>query len=477
MRDYETVIGLEVHAQLLTNAKIFCSCSAAFGLNPNTNTCPVCLGMPGVLPVLNGKIVDFGIRLGLALGCTIEKRNVFARKNYFYPDLPKGYQITQYENPLCTDGRLDIEVNGATKRIGIRRIHMEEDAGKSVHDESEPYSSIDFNRAGVPLLEIVTEPDLSSTQEAVSYLRELRRILMYLDICDGSMEEGSLRCDANLSVKEKGSGRLGTRTELKNMNSFKNVQKALEYEVERQTRLIESGSAVEQETLLWNALLGKTQSMRSKEESHDYRYFPDPDLIPVIVDDAWVERIADTLPELPAAKRRRFIEQYGLPAYDADQLTQTRALADYFEQCVSLYGTPKEVSNWIMTEVIRVLNEKNRDITELPVTPPMLVELLGLLKKGTVSGLMAKEVFTEMADTGRNAPAIIKSSGLEQVSDEDALAVLIKDVMAAHPKETAQYRAGKTQLLGFFVGEVMKASKGKANPKVAGNMIKEMLET
>ena len=475
MTDYVSVMGLEVHAQLLTNSKIFCSCSATSGLDTNTNTCPVCMGMPGVLPVLNRKVVDLGIKLGLALNCTIENRNVFARKNYFYPDLPKGYQITQYENPLCSNGHLDIEVNGVKKRIGIRRIHMEEDAGKSIHDEKEPLSYIDFNRACVPLLEIVTEPDISTTQEAVAYLKELRQILMYLGICDGSMEEGSLRCDANISVMKKGAGLLGTRTELKNMNSFKNVQKALDYEIERQIRLIESGREVEQETLLWNTSLGKTFSMRSKEESHDYRYFPEPDLIPVIVEDAWVERIKNTIPELPAAKRQRFMELYGLPAYDADQLTQTLGLADYFEQCVDILNSPKEISNWIMTEVMRVLNERGIDIKDLLVTPSMLTGLVDLLKKGTVSGLMAKEIFTKMAETGRRAPDIIKELGLEQVSDEDALKGLIKEIIEANPKESSQYRAGKTQLLGFFVGEVMKASKGKANPKVAGNIVKELL--
>ena len=476
MSDYVSVMGLEVHAQLLTDSKIFCPCSAAFGLDANTNTCPVCMGMPGVLPVLNRKVVDSGIKLGLALNCTIENRNVFARKNYFYPDLPKGYQITQYENPLCSNGHLDIEVNGSKKRIGIRRIHMEEDAGKSIHDEKEPLSYIDFNRACVPLLEIVTEPDISTAQEAVAYLKELRQILMYLKICDGNMEEGSLRCDANISVMKKGAGILGTRTELKNMNSFKNVQRALDYEIERQIRLLESGREVEQETLLWNTSLGKTFSMRSKEESHDYRYFPEPDLIPIIVGDEWVERMKDTLPELPAARRQRFMELYGLPAYDADQLTQTLDLADYFEQCVHLLDSPKEISNWIMTEVMRVLNEKAIDIKDLLVTPSMLIGLVDLLKKGTVSGLMAKEIFTEMADTGKSAADIIKERGLEQVSDEGALKDLIKKIIEANPKESSQYRAGKTQLLGFFVGEVMKASKGKANPKVAGNIVKELLE-
>jgi aspartyl-tRNA(Asn)/glutamyl-tRNA(Gln) amidotransferase subunit B len=475
MKAFVAVIGLEVHAQLCTNSKIFCPCSAASGHSPNANTCPVCMGMPGVLPVLNRKVVDFGIKLGLALGCTIETHNVFARKNYFYPDLPKGYQITQYANPLCSNGHLDIEADGLKKRIGITRIHMEEDAGKSIHDETKPVSYIDFNRAGVPLLEIVTEPDISTTQEAVAYLRELRQILMYLEICDGSMEEGSLRCDANVSVMREDSDRLGTRTELKNMNSFRNVQRALEYEIDRQIQRIESGLDVLQETLLWDISLGKTQPMRSKEDSHDYRYFPDPDLIPVIIDDAWIKRIAGTLPELPAAKRLRFVELYGIRAYDAEQLTQTSPLADYFEQCVYLLNSPKEISNWIMSEVMRVLNEKGIEIKDLMVTPAMLTGLVDLMKNGTVSGLMAKEILTKMADTGRGALEIIKELGLEQVSDEDSLKRIIREIFEAHPKEVTQYRAGKHQLLGFFVGEVMKKSKGKANPKVAGDLVKELL--
>ena len=475
MKAFVAVIGLEVHAQLCTNSKIFCPCSAASGHSPNANTCPVCMGMPGVLPVLNRKVVDFGIKLGLALDCTIETHNKFARKNYFYPDLPKGYQITQYANPLCSNGHLDIEADGLKKRVGIRRIHMEEDAGKSIHDETKPVSYIDFNRAGVPLLEIVTEPDISTTQDAVAYLKELRQILMYLEICDGSMEEGSLRCDANISVMRKDSNRLGTRTELKNMNSFRNVQRALEYEIARQIQRIESGMDVVQETLLWNISLGKTQPMRSKEESHDYRYFPDPDLIPVIIDDAWIKRIAGTMPELPAAKRLRFVQRYGIPIYDAEQLTQTSSLADYFEQCVYLLNSPKEISNWIMSEVMRVLNEKGIEIKDLMVTPAKLIELVGLMKKGTVSGLMAKEILTKMADTGRGAREIIKELGLEQVSDEDSLKRIIREIIEANPREVTQYRAGKYQLLGFFVGEVMKKSKGKANPKVAGDLVKELL--
>jgi aspartyl-tRNA(Asn)/glutamyl-tRNA(Gln) amidotransferase subunit B len=433
------------------------------------------MGMPGVLPVLNRKVLDLGIRLGLALGCTIETRNIFARKNYFYPDLPKGYQITQYENPLCSSGHLDITVRGELKRVGIRRIHMEEDAGKSMHDEEKPYSSIDFNRAGVPLLEIVTEPDMSTTDEAVAFLRELRLVLMYLGVCDGSMEEGSLRCDANVSIMRKGSTCLGTRTELKNMNSFRNVQRALDYEIERQRALMESGQDVLQETLLWNTALGKTISMRSKEESNDYRYFPDPDLLPVAVDEEMINAISQELPELPAAKRRRFVEFYGLPEYDAEQLCASLSLAGYFEECVRLHGPAKEMSNWIMTEVIRVLNEKNLDIADFKVHPQMLAELVGMQRKGDVSGLAAKEIFSKMAETGESAQALMKQLGLEQVSDEGSLMKLVLDVIEANPKEASQYRSGKQALLGFFVGEVMKRSKGKANPKVTLDIVREML--
>jgi aspartyl-tRNA(Asn)/glutamyl-tRNA(Gln) amidotransferase subunit B len=472
---FEAVIGLEVHAQLLTVSKIFCGCSTSFGLAPNTNTCPICLGLPGVLPVLNRKAVDFGIRLGLALGCVIQERNVFARKNYFYPDLPKGYQITQYDNPLCAGGHLDIEVKGVMKRIGIRRIHMEEDAGKNIHDDSRPRSYIDFNRAGVPLLEIVTEPDITTSEEAVTYLKELRLVLMYLGVSDGNMEEGSFRCDANVSVRTRGSGSMGTRTELKNMNSFRNVQRALDYEIHRQVSCMEAGMHIAQETLLWDASSGRTRAMRSKEESHDYRYFPDPDLVPVVIDDAWVDGIGRAMPELPAARRRRFVDQYGLPAYDAGQLTQTLALADYFEQCVSLAGSPKDISNWIMTELMRVMNEQDAGIEGLLITPAMLTGLIDLVKAGSVSGLQAKEVLSRMASTGRDAREIIRELGLEQVSDEHELKVLIRKIIESNQKQAAQYRAGKTQLLGFFVGEVMKESGGKANPKVAGDLIRELL--
>ena len=475
MSGYEAVIGLEVHAQLLTGSKIFCGCTTAFGLSPNTNTCPVCLGLPGTLPVLNREAVEFGIRLGLALNCTIESRNVFARKNYFYPDLPKGYQITQFESPLCTRGHLDIESGGAPKRIGIRRIHMEEDAGKNIHDESRGRSYIDFNRAGVPLLEIVSEPDMSTSGEAVAYLRELRLILVHLGISDGNMEQGSFRCDANISVRPAGAAGFGTRTELKNMNSFRNVQRALDHEIQRQSAIIDSGSSVVQETLSWNAILGATRPMRSKEESHDYRYFPDPDLVPVVIDEAWTATVRKNLPELPSARRRRFMDLYGLPTYDAEQLTQEPALADYYEQCVSLLDAPKDISNWVMSELTRVMHETGVDVRGLKITPAMLTDLISLVKAGTVSGLAAKDVITEMAATGRNASSIVEELGMAQVSDETELKALILGIIEANPGQVTKYRQGKTQLLGFFVGEAMKASKGRANPKVAGTIIRELL--
>ena len=477
MREYDIVIGLEVHAQLLTNTKIFCSCSTRAGLPPNTNTCPVCMGMPGILPVLNKKVVDYGIKLGLATHCSIARRNIFARKNYFYPDLPKGYQITQYESPLCNKGFLEIEVGGTTKRIGITRIHMEEDAGKNIHDEHEPLSYVDFNRAGVPLLEIVSEPDMTSTEEAVAYLKELRQVLMYLDICDGNMEEGSFRCDANVSVKPGGSEQLGIRTELKNMNSFRNVQKALEFEIKRHIDIEESGGKVQQDTMLWNEAENRTYSMRSKEESHDYRYFPEPDLLPLELDDAWIEEIRSHLPELPSAKRKRFQREFGLPAYDADVLTQSKPLAEYFERCTHLLDSPKEISNWIMTSVLRVLNEKGIDISSLKVTPEMLTDMLTLIKKGTISISMAKDVFSEMAETGKFSAEIVESKGLEQVSNEDDLKKMVQDILKNNPSEVKKYREGKTQLLGFFVGQLMKATRGTANPKIANKILKEMLDS
>ncbi len=476
MNGYDVVIGLEVHAQLLTESKVFCGCSTRSGLAPNTSTCPVCMGMPGALPVLNRKMVDYGIRLGLAVGSRIARTCIFARKNYFYPDLPKGYQITQYESPLCEGGSIDVETKEGVKKIGIIRIHMEEDAGKTIHDETAPYSYVDYNRAGVPLLEIVSEPGMTDTKQAVAYLRELRQILMYLGICDGSMEEGSLRCDANVSVKKAGSSRYGTRTELKNMNSFRNVQKALEFEIERHIQILESGGRVEQETMLWNPSKGVTVPMRSKEESHDYRYFPEPDLVPVRIDDAWIEDVRSTLPELPAERRARFRKRYGLPAYDTGVLTQSRELADYYEACVGMLDAPKEISNWIMTEVMRALNEQGISITDFRVSPEMLTGLIALIGRGRISGSMAKEVFAEMASTGHSAEEIVSSRGVGQISDEETLKTVASRIIDANPDEARKYRSGKTGLLGFFVGQVMKATQGEANPKLASRIVKELLE-
>jgi len=474
--EYDVIIGLEVHAQLLTETKIFCSCPTTFGDEPNTNTCPVCIGMPGILPVLNKKIVDFGIKLGIATHCKIAKTNIFARKNYFYPDLPKGYQITQYESPLCEHGFLDIDTNGGGKRIGITRIHMEEDAGKLIHDLKGHRSFIDFNRAGVPLLEIVSEPDMRSTDEADAYLRELRQLLVYLEICDGNMEQGSFRCDANISVRPKGSAFFGVRTELKNMNSFRNVHRALSYEIKRHIDVLESGREVTQQTMLWDEAANATRSMRTKEESHDYRYFPEPDLVPVMVDNAWIGKIRKTLPEMPRERRKRFEDVYGLPGYDADILTQSRDVADYFENCVSLLDSPKEISNWIMTEVLRVLKEGAADIKALKVTPKMLTSMIRLIDDGAISGKMAKDVFNEMAKTGKSPGEIVKDSGLKQISDEEHLKSLAKAILEDHKKEVESYKKGKTQLIGFFVGQLMKATKGKANPELTNKIIKEILE-
>ncbi|HDM32827.1 MAG TPA: Asp-tRNA(Asn)/Glu-tRNA(Gln) amidotransferase subunit GatB, partial [Deltaproteobacteria bacterium] len=474
--DYDVVIGLEVHIQLLTDTKIFCGCSTRFGDTPNTNVCPVCLGMPGVLPVLNEKVVDFGIKLGLATNSTISEKNIFARKNYFYPDLPKGYQITQYDYPLCQKGFLDIDVDGRTKRIGITRIHMEEDAGKLIHDERQDLSYVDFNRSGVPLLEIVSEPDMSSTSEAVAYLKELRQLVMYLGICDGNMEQGSFRCDANISVKPKGALDYGIRTELKNMNSFRNVQNALEYEISRHVNLLEEGKQVEQETRLWDANAGLTRTMRTKEESHDYRYFPEPDLIPLVVDVAWVESIRKTLPELPRDKRYRFVKDYGIPMYDAEVLTQQRDIADYFEACLKFIDTPKDVSNWIMTEVLRVLKEESIDIAEFNITPKMLSDMITLIKKGVISGKIAKGVFEDMHRTGKDPSLIVDEKGLLQIMDEGVLKDKAKAILNAHPKEVKFYKDGKKQLLGFFVGQLMKETRGRANPKLANKVIKGLLE-
>jgi len=473
--EYEPVIGLEIHAQLLTDAKIFCGCSTKFGGSPNSHTCQICLGMPGVLPVLNRKVVEYTIRMGLATHCRINEECNFARKNYFYPDLPKGYQISQYAYPLAEHGYVDIELETGRKRIGITRIHMEEDAGKLLHDEHNPSSYVDLNRTGVPLIEIVSEPDIRSAEEASDYLRRLHEILVYLEICDGNMEEGSFRCDANVSIRPKGQDAFGTRTELKNMNSFRNVQRALEYEIKRQQYILEGGHEVVQETRLWDDTAGVTHSMRSKEEAHDYRYFPDPDLVTVALSREWVEEILKDQPELPLEKRERFVRDYQIPAYDAGVLTTSRALADYYEEVVRLTGQPKTASNWVMGEILRFLNEEKKDIAACPITPQALADMILLIEAGTISGKIAKEVIEEMYKTGKPAKAIIAEKGLVQITDEAALARVVSEVMAANPNQLSQYRGGKEKLFGYFVGQVMKATQGKANPQLINDLLKKML--
>jgi aspartyl-tRNA(Asn)/glutamyl-tRNA(Gln) amidotransferase subunit B len=473
--NYEAIIGLEVHAQLLTKTKIFCGCSTEFGAPPNTHTCPVCLGMPGVLPVLNRKVVEYTIRMALATNCTIAHESRFARKNYFYPDLPKGYQISQYELPIAQHGHIFIGVNGERKRIGITRIHMEEDAGKLIHDPYRPVSAVDFNRTGVPLIEIVSEPDIRTPEEAGAYLRQLRAILRYLEICDGNMEEGSFRCDANVSVRPAGTNIFGTRTELKNMNSFKHVENALAYEIRRQKAVIEDGGEVVQETRLWDTDEGVTVSMRGKEEAHDYRYFPDPDLLPLVIDEQWVEQIRSTLPELPHDKQARFVEHYGIPLYDAQVLTSSRALADYFEACVKHFPEPKTVSNWVMGSLLATLKAENKTIEQSPVSPERMAELLRLIDSGVISGKIAKTVFDEMASSGNAPERIVREKGLVQITDPDAIAEVVKQVLAEYPKEVSDYKAGKTKVFGFLVGQVMKATRGKANPKMVNEILKKLV--
>ena len=474
--EYEPVIGLEIHAQLKTESKIFCGCSTKFGGSPNTHTCPVCLGMPGVLPVLNRKVVEYTIRMALATHCTIAKVSRFARKNYFYPDLPKGYQISQYELPLAVNGWMEIESTGGTRRIRIHRIHMEEDAGKLVHDDHQPFSYVDLNRTGVPLIEIVSEPDIATPEEAASYLKALREVLRYLDICDGNMEEGSMRCDANISLRPAGTSDLGTKVELKNMNSFKNVQKALEFETRRQRAMLERGEPIVQETRLWDTARNVSVSMRGKEEANDYRYFPDPDLVPVVVDQEWIREIRSNLPELPEAKRERFVSQYGLPLYDAQMLTSSRSLADYFEAAAKEFAQPKLLSNWIMSELLRELNRNDQEIEECPVSSQHLADLLRLLDSGVISGKIAKAVFEEMFASGKSAQSIVDEKGLVQVSDQTAIEAAIDQVLSENPGEVSQFRAGKEKLLGFFVGQVMKKTKGKANPQIVNEILAKKLK-
>ncbi|MCL2458379.1 MAG: Asp-tRNA(Asn)/Glu-tRNA(Gln) amidotransferase subunit GatB [Desulfobulbus sp.] len=472
--EFETVIGLEIHAQMKTKSKIFCGCSTEFGAPPNTQTCPICLAMPGTLPVLNRKVVESAIKLGLATESTLNRDNRFARKNYFYPDISKGYQISQFELPICEHGRVEIEVEGQSpKTIGITRIHMEEDAGKLVHDDREPVSYVDLNRAGTPLLEIVSEPDLRSPEEAVAYLKKLHAIVRYLDICDGNMQEGSFRCDANISLRPRDQKEYGVRIELKNMNSFRNVQMALEYEERRQRDiLLESGQVVQQ-TRLWDADRCRSESMRDKEDAHDYRYFPEPDLIPVVLDEDWIERMRAELPELPDKRRRRFASQFGLTDYDAAILTASRELADFFETSLRDFANAKKLANFIGTELLRDYGPER--IGECPVKPGQLARLLTMTEEGAISGKIAKTVFGEMLACGADPEAIVKAKGLVQMSDEGQLIALVREILAANPDQVQQFREGKAKVMGFFVGQLMQKTKGQANPQLANKLFQQEL--
>ncbi len=475
---WETVIGLEIHAQLATRSKIFSGASTAYGAEPNRQACPVDLGLPGVLPVLNGEVVRMAVKFGLAVGARIAQRSVFARKNYFYPDLPKGYQISQYELPLVEGGHLDIDLeDGVTKRIGITRAHLEEDAGKSLHEDFHGMTGIDLNRAGTPLVEIVSEPDLRSPREAVAYMKKLHTLVRYLGICDGNMQEGSFRCDANVSVRPEGQAEFGTRAEIKNLNSFRFVERALEYEVERQIDLLESGGEVVQETRLYDVERGETRSMRTKEEANDYRYFPDPDLLPLVVEPAFVEEVRATLPELPDEKRDRFMKEYGLPAYDASVLTTARDLADFYEAVVQASGgAAKRAANWVMGDFLGALNKDGLDLSESPVGPEALGTLVARIEDETVSGRSAKEVFEAMWAGEGDPDTVIEARGLKQVTDTGAIEAVVDQVIAENPQQLEQYRGGKTKLMGIFVGQVMKLSGGKANPQQVNALLKKKLD-
>ncbi len=472
---FESVIGLEIHAQLATQSKIFCSCSTQFGNPPNESTCPVCLGLPGALPVLNRRVVEFAIRLGLATNCTIRLDSQFARKNYFYPDLPKAYQISQFDRPICENGWLHIELEGQTKRIRITRIHMEEDAGKLVHEEYGDSSFVDLNRAGVPLLEIVSEPDLRTPEEAKAYMEKMHSIVTYLGICEGDMEKGHFRCDANVSLRPIGQEKFGTRTETKNLNSFRFVQQAITYEIARQTEDILDGKRIVQETRLWDSVKKNTYSMRSKEEAHDYRYFPDPDLPVVRISSGFVEQIRDQLPELPDVKKRRFMELFGLSTYDAEVLVADKKVAEYFEEVVAANADPKLVCNWISGELMRLMNENKVDIRNVGIPANSLASLIKFLQEGSISGKIAKTVFEEMVQSGEDPAMIIEIRGLKQVSDEGALRRLLEILLANNPKQVEQYRTGKTQIKGFFVGQVMKETKGQANPQIVNQLLEKLL--
>ena len=478
---YEAVIGLEVHAQLTTASKAFCSCPTDFGAQPNVNVCPICLGHPGTLPVLNKNLVAYAVRMGLATNSSIRERSTFSRKNYFYPDLPKGYQVTQYADPICYDGRVEIETDDGVKHIGVTRIHMEEDSGKSIHD-LDVDTLVDLNRAGVPLIEIVSEPDIRTPHEAYQYLQQIRQILVYLGICDGNLEEGSLRCDANISVRPIGQEKFGTKREVKNLNSFRNVEKAIEYEIRTQIETIEAGGTIVQQTLMWDAGAQATKVMRSKEQAHDYRYFPEPDLVPVIVDQQWIGELTATLPELALAKKRRFVTQFGLPAYDAGILVDQAEVAAFYEDVCALLVSPttegyKLVSNWIMTDMLRLMGEKKCSINQVDVTRQQLASLVNVLTAGSISSKTAKELFPDMIGSGKLADEFISERGLTQLSDEGAIRTRVDDVIRNNPDNLSKYLDGKSNLFGFFVGQVLKASGGTANPSVVSSLMKDALDS
>ncbi|WP_010502171.1 Asp-tRNA(Asn)/Glu-tRNA(Gln) amidotransferase subunit GatB [Paenibacillus elgii] len=474
-KKYETVIGLEVHVELHTNSKIFCGCSTAFGAPPNTHTCPICLGHPGVLPVLNKQAVEYAMKASMALNCQIATESKFDRKNYFYPDSPKAYQISQYDKPVGEHGWIEIEVNGETKRIGITRVHLEEDAGKLTHVDGGHASLVDFNRVGTPLIEIVSEPDLRSPEEARAYLEKLKAIMQYCDVSDVKMEEGSLRCDANISLRPYGQKEFGTKAELKNMNSFRGVQRGLEYEEWRQADVLDSGGKVVQETRRWDEAQGKTLTMRSKEQAHDYRYFPDPDLVALHIDDAWKERVRESIPELPDARKNRYVSEFGLPSYDAEVITSSIKLADFFEESLNFTKDAKAVSNWIMGDLLGYLNANNLELQDVKVTGKGLGEMIGLMEKGTISSKIAKTVFKTMLETGKAPQTIVEEQGLVQISDEGAILAVVEQIVAGNPQSVADFKAGKEKAVGFLVGQVMKETKGKANPGLVNKLIIEVL--
>ena len=478
MASFEPVIGLEIHAQLLTATKIFCGCSTRFGAEPNTALCPVCAGLPGALPILNRHAVELATRAALALGCRVHPESVFARKNYFYPDLPKGYQISQYDRPLATEGAIAFTADGRAVRVGITRIHMEEDAGKSLHDglpDSARWTHLDFNRSGVPLIEIVTEPDLRSAADAAEAFSRVREVLVAVGVNDGNMEEGSLRCDANVSVRPTGTAAFGVKTELKNLNSFRHVQRAIEFEIERHVAARQQGTPLVQETRLWDPAAGRSTVMRTKEEADDYRYFPEPDLPPLVIDTVWIEAIRGTLPELPEARRARFVAQYQLPEYDAGVLTQSMALADYFERVAAGSGNPKVASNWVMGELTRKLNDTRASIEQVGVAPDALADLIAMIDKGAITGPVAKEVFEKIYGTGRRAADIVAAEGLGRIDDQDAIDTIVSGVLDGHAATVAEYRAGKTKTFGFLVGQVMKATAGKADPARVNESVRRVL--